>query len=70
LLLDEPSQGLSSPEVDNLFEVIRRINAQGTTILLAEQNASAALSIARYGYMLDKGRLISEGPVQDMRRPI
>jgi branched-chain amino acid transport system ATP-binding protein len=66
LLLDEPSQGLSSPEVDNLFEVIRRINAQGTTILLAEQNASASLSIAHYGYVLEKGRLLLEGPAQDL----
>jgi branched-chain amino acid transport system ATP-binding protein len=69
LMLDEPSQDLSSPESDELFEVIRRINKQGTTILLAEQNAHAALAIAHYGYVLKSGSLISEGPAQDLRRP-
>ncbi|MBC7315700.1 MAG: ATP-binding cassette domain-containing protein, partial [Chloroflexi bacterium] len=61
LLLDEPSMGLAPILVDEIFEIIRRINAQGTSILLVEQNAAMALSIAHRGYVLETGRIVLEG---------
>jgi branched-chain amino acid transport system ATP-binding protein len=61
LLLDEPSLGLAPIVVQQLFEVIRRIRAGGTTILLVEQNAHMALSVADRGYVLETGRLMLEG---------
>jgi branched-chain amino acid transport system ATP-binding protein len=57
LLMDEPSMGLSPAFVDQVFDIIREINAQGTTILVVEQNAAVALSIARRGYVLQNGRI-------------
>jgi len=57
LLLDEPSMGLAPIIVENIFRVIQDINAQGTTILLVEQNANLALSIAHKGYVLETGRI-------------
>lgn len=62
LLLDEPSMGLAPLLVEAIFETIENIKADGTTILLVEQNAVAALSIADYGYVLDTGRIVLEGP--------
>ncbi len=55
LLLDEPSMGLAPVLVEEIFELIRRINEQGTTILLVEQNARMALEIAHHGYVLQSG---------------
>jgi len=61
LLLDEPSLGLAPLVVKMVFEVIQRINKAGTTVLLAEQNAFAALKIAHRAYVLERGRIVMEG---------
>ncbi len=58
LLLDEPSMGLAPILVEAIFDTIRAINAQGTTILLVEQNALMALSVARRGYVLETGEIV------------
>jgi len=58
LLLDEPSLGLSPILVEQIFDIIREINAQGTTILLVEQNALQALAVAQRGYVLQTGRVL------------
>jgi branched-chain amino acid transport system ATP-binding protein len=55
LLLDEPSMGLAPVLVEGIFEIIKRINAEGTTILLVEQNALMALEVAKRGYVLQTG---------------
>ena len=60
LLMDEPSLGLAPKLVETIFEVIREINAQGTTIFLVEQNAHMALSIAARGYVMEAGRVVLE----------
>jgi branched-chain amino acid transport system ATP-binding protein len=60
LLLDEPSLGLAPLMVQKIFAIIREINAQGTTILLVEQNAHMALNVARRGYVLQTGRIVLE----------
>ncbi|MGZ8693969.1 MAG: ABC transporter ATP-binding protein [Gaiellaceae bacterium] len=57
LLLDEPSMGLAPIFVDKIFEIIREINAQGTTVLLVEQNALMALETAHRGYVMETGRI-------------
>ncbi|HPI91631.1 MAG TPA: ABC transporter ATP-binding protein [Deltaproteobacteria bacterium] len=62
LLLDEPSLGLAPILVKQIFEIIREINAQGTSILLVEQNAHKSLNIASRGYVLENGRIAAEGP--------
>lgn len=62
LMLDEPSLGLAPLLVREIFEIIRRINADGKTVLLVEQNAYAALSVAHYAYILEVGRVVLEGP--------
>jgi len=64
LLLDEPSMGLSPILVEQIFEIIREINTQGVSILLVEQNAQMALSIADRGYVLETGRVTLEGNAQ------
>jgi len=61
IMLDEPSLGLAPLLVTEIFKVIREINRQGTGILLVEQNATQALTIADYGYVLEGGRLVLEG---------
>ena len=66
LLLDEPSMGLSPLMVDKVFEVISDIHRQGTTILLVEQNASRALSLANRGYVMDSGEITMAGPAQQL----
>jgi branched-chain amino acid transport system ATP-binding protein len=66
LLLDEPSMGLSPLLVEQIFTIIRDINDQGTSILLVEQNAQMALSIADRGYVLETGRVVLEGPAQEL----
>ena len=58
LLLDEPSMGLAPQLVDRIFEIIRRINQQGTTILLIEQNAQMALQTANRGYVIESGSIV------------
>ncbi len=62
LLLDEPSMGLSPIFVQEIFNIIKKINDQGTTVLLVEQNARMALSIADYAYVLETGTISLEGP--------
>lgn len=66
LLLDEPSLGLAPIIVQQLFAVIRKIRALGMTILLVEQNAHMALSVADRGYVLETGRIIVEGSPKDL----
>jgi branched-chain amino acid transport system ATP-binding protein len=66
LLLDEPSLGLAPLVVKQMFEVIARINAAGTTILLAEQNAYAALNIASRAYVIEQGRIVLEGGREEL----
>ena len=66
LLLDEPSMGLAPLLVEEIFGVIQEINQQGTSILLVEQNARLALSIAHRGYVLETGRIVLEGPADDL----
>jgi branched-chain amino acid transport system ATP-binding protein len=61
LLMDEPSMGLSPIMVDKIFEVVEDIHAQGTTILLVEQNASRALQLASRGYVMDSGEVTMSG---------
>lgn len=66
LLLDEPSMGLAPVLVDLIFDTIETIREQGTTILVVEQNALAALRIADYGYVLESGVLKLEGPADHL----
>lgn len=66
LLLDEPSMGLAPIMVDKIFEVIRTIADEGVTILLIEQNARLALEASHRGYVMESGRLILEGPAQQL----
>ena len=66
LLLDEPSMGLAPILVEEIFEIIKRINDQGTSILLVEQNAAMALSVANRGYVLETGSIVLEGSAQDV----
>jgi len=67
LLLDEPSLGLAPLVVSEIFRIIRRINEeQGTTIVLVEQNARMALQIAHYGYVMENGKIVMEGPAEDL----
>ena len=66
LLLDEPSMGLSPILVEQIFDVIRDINKQGTTILLVEQNALMALGVAHRGYVLQTGRIVRSGGAKDL----
>lgn len=66
LLLDEPSLGLSPLMVDTIFEVIQRLNSQGLTILLVEQNVTRALQIAHRGYILEEGRIVWSGHPDEM----
>ncbi|WP_246945223.1 ABC transporter ATP-binding protein [Bacillus pinisoli] len=66
LLLDEPSIGLAPLIVEQVFEVIKQINKSGTTVLLAEQNANAALRIADRGYVIETGSIVLEGRSKDL----
>lgn len=67
LLLDEPSLGLAPMMVQKIFAVVRKIREEGGTVLLVEQNARQALEIADRGYVLETGRVILEGPSQQLR---
>jgi branched-chain amino acid transport system ATP-binding protein len=66
LLLDEPSMGLAPILVEEIFNIIQTINSQGTSILLVEQNAAMALSVANRGYVLETGRVVLEGQAHDL----
>jgi branched-chain amino acid transport system ATP-binding protein len=66
LLLDEPSMGLAPLLVEQIFRIIENINEQGTTILLVEQNAHVALSIAHRAYVMETGAIVLEGPAKDV----
>jgi len=66
LLLDEPSLGLAPLVVRQMFEIIARINQAGTTVLLAEQNAYAALNIASRAYVIEQGRIVLEGSREEL----
>jgi branched-chain amino acid transport system ATP-binding protein len=67
LLLDEPSLGLSPILVDTIFQIIIDINAQGTTVLLVEQNALKALEVASRGYVIQTGHIVLTGSARDLR---
>ncbi len=66
LMMDEPSMGLSPLLVQEIFTITREINAEGVTVLLVEQNAHMALSIANRGYVLETGRIVKDGPASDL----
>jgi branched-chain amino acid transport system ATP-binding protein len=67
LLLDEPSMGLAPIFVEKIFEIVQEINAQGTPILLVEQNALMALDVAKRGYVLETGQVALSGPAKELR---
>lgn len=66
LLLDEPSMGLSPIFVSEVFDIIKSLNKMGTTILLVEQNAKAALSIADRAYVLETGKIVLSGTGEEL----
>jgi branched-chain amino acid transport system ATP-binding protein len=66
LMLDEPSLGLSPLLVSEIFRIIRVINADGCTVLLVEQNAKKALSVAHHAFILESGRIVLEGPPEKL----
>ncbi len=66
LMMDEPSLGLAPILVEEVFEVIKKINNEGTTILLVEQNALGALKVSHYGYVLETGSIVLEGPSNEL----
>jgi branched-chain amino acid transport system ATP-binding protein len=67
LMLDEPSMGLSPILVESVFDTIKQMNAKGTTILLVEQNALMALSIAHHGYVLQTGQIVLSDTAENLR---
>jgi branched-chain amino acid transport system ATP-binding protein len=67
LTLDEPSMGLAPLMVNQIFDIIKEIKAQGVTLLLVEQNARKALQVADYAYVLDRGQLAHAAPAEDFR---
>ncbi|MBA3423709.1 MAG: ABC transporter ATP-binding protein [Rubrobacter sp.] len=68
LLLDEPSMGLAPVLVERIFDIIKEINAQGTTILLVEQNANVALEIATRGYVMETGSIVTSASAEKLRK--
>jgi branched-chain amino acid transport system ATP-binding protein len=66
LMLDEPSLGLAPILVEQIFTIVREINAQGTTVLLVEQNAFKALEVAHRGYVLETGNIVKTGPGKEL----
>jgi branched-chain amino acid transport system ATP-binding protein len=68
ILLDEPSMGLAPQLVEQIFNIVKEINEkEGVTFLLAEQNTNVALRFAHYGYILESGRVVMDGPAKDLR---
>ena len=68
ILLDEPSMGLAPQLVEQIFEIVKSINeGEGKTFLLAEQNTNVALRFAHYGYILESGRVVMDGPAAELR---
>jgi len=68
ILLDEPSMGLAPQLVEQIFGIVKRLNEeQGVTFLLAEQNTNVALRFAHYGYILESGRVVMDGPADALR---
>ncbi|MDR2015123.1 MAG: ATP-binding cassette domain-containing protein, partial [Azoarcus sp.] len=66
LLLDEPSMGLAPLIMYDLFRTLKRLNAEGLTIIVVEQNAHLALKVADRGYVLDTGEIVAEGPAEEL----
>ncbi len=66
LLLDEPSMGLAPKVVQRIFEVLRRVNREGMTVMLVEQNARAALALASRGYVMESGEIVLSGNARDL----
>jgi branched-chain amino acid transport system ATP-binding protein len=67
LLMDEPSLGLAPLVVADIFRIIREINAEGTTVLLVEQNAKQALKVSHRAYVLETGKIVHAGPASELR---
>lgn len=68
ILLDEPSMGLAPQLVEEIFNIVKNLNEkEGVTFLLAEQNTNVALRFAHYGYILESGRVVMDGPAKDLR---
>jgi len=66
LMLDEPSMGLSPLMMKKIMQTVKTLKSQGTTILLVEQNAQAALSLADQGYVLEVGKIVLQGPGKEL----
>lgn len=66
ILMDEPSMGLSPIFVNEIFDIIKEVHKSGTTVLLVEQNAKKALSIADRAYVLETGKIVKEGRAADL----
>ena len=67
LLMDEPSMGLAPLMVKNIFQIIERVNQEGTTVLLVEQNANMALSVANRAYVIETGSIVLAGTAEELR---
>ena len=67
MMLDEPSMGLSPILVDQIFDIIKELNESGTTILLVEQNAAAALDVADRAYVMETSRIVMEGKASELK---
>ena len=67
LMMDEPSLGLAPRVISDIFRTIQKINQDGMTILLVEQNSNAALQIAHRGYVMETGKLVLEGSAEELR---
>ncbi len=67
LLMDEPSMGLAPLMVKNIFNIIEQVNKEGTTVLLVEQNANMALSVANRAYVLETGRIVLSGSAKELQ---
>jgi branched-chain amino acid transport system ATP-binding protein len=66
ILMDEPSMGLAPIMVDRIFGAVRDINERGTSVLLVEQNAAAALDVASHAYVISRGRIVHSGPADEV----
>ena len=66
MMLDEPSLGLAPILIETIFNIVREINSQGTTVLLVEQNANKALEVSNRGYVLETGVVVQQGSGQDL----